>query len=214
MVVLTHIARLNDSLPLCQTTDASATAAFKKLAKNLCQQLNTNSPVRCTINASDNLLFHYAIEKEIIYMVLCETQFPTRNAFAFLEDIQKEFEIQHGKEAPMAARPYPFIQFEQYLDKAKRKYTESGATRDNLDKVNTDLMDVHRIMVKNIDQVLERGNQLDDLGTQSAKLKSGSAMYHKKAKSLSWDILLRKWAPVVAILLVILLFLYYRFIGF
>ena len=114
---------------------------------------------------------------------------------------------------------------EQYINKTKRQYTESGGTRDNLDKVNTDLLDVHvsstcsstavellqplcsvghsctynttsvakilepakdlactivpwltvitwylryllllngkRIMVKNIDQVLERGDQLE-----------------------------------------------------
>lgn len=41
------------------------------------------------------------------------------------------------------ARPYPFIAFEQYIQKTARQYTDTGGTRDNLDKVNTELLDVH-----------------------------------------------------------------------
>lgn len=38
---------------------------------------------------------------------------------------------------------------------------------------------MQRIMVKNIDQVLDRGEQLDQLGSRAAQLKDGSKAYLK-----------------------------------
>ena len=49
------------------------------------------------------------------------------------------------------------------MDKTKRKFTETGGTRDNLTKVNTELQSVQRIMEQNIEDVLQRGTNLDSL---------------------------------------------------
>ena len=46
-----------------------------------------------------------------------------------------------------------------YIQKAKKSYMDSRARR-NLNQLNTELQDVQRIMVQNIDDVLQRGEQL------------------------------------------------------
>ena len=46
-----------------------------------------------------------------------------------------------------------------YIQKAKRSYMDSRARR-NLNQLNTELQDVQRIMVQNIDDVLQRGEAL------------------------------------------------------
>lgn len=43
-----------------------------------------------------------------------------------------------------------------YIQKAKKVFTDSRARR-NLSALNTELQDVQRIMVQNIDDVLQRG---------------------------------------------------------
>ena len=50
-----------------------------------------------------------------------------------------------------------FIFFaDTYIQKAKKTYTDSRGRR-NLSTLNTELQDVQRIMVQNIDDVLQRG---------------------------------------------------------
>ena len=46
-----------------------------------------------------------------------------------------------------------------YIQKAKKSYTDNRARR-NLNQINTELQDVQRIMVQNIDDVLQRGEAL------------------------------------------------------
>jgi hypothetical protein len=45
---------------------------------------------------------------------------------------------------------------DNYIQKAKKVFTDSRARR-NLSSLNTELQDVQRIMVQNIDDVLQRG---------------------------------------------------------
>ena len=45
------------------------------------------------------------------------------------------------------------------MQKAKKSYVDSRARR-NISNINTELQDVQRIMVQNIDDVLKRGEEL------------------------------------------------------
>ena len=52
-----------------------------------------------------------------------------------------------------------------YIQKARKNYQDSR-TRRNLNRLNDELQDVQRIMVQNIDDVLQRGEQIS--GKQSS----------------------------------------------
>ncbi|KAF3834927.1 hypothetical protein F7725_027485 [Dissostichus mawsoni] len=94
---------------------------------------------------------NYVIEKGVVYLVLCEASFAKKLAFAYLEDLQAEFHEQHGKKVPTVSRPYSFIEFDTYIQKTKKSYIDSRARR-NLGSINTELQDVQRIMVANIEE--------------------------------------------------------------
>ena len=44
-------------------------------------------------------------------MCLCEKAYPKRQSFAYLEEIQQEFNAQHGADVVNASRPFQFIKF-------------------------------------------------------------------------------------------------------
>ena len=46
-----------------------------------------------------------------MYLALCEKAYPKKLAFAFLDELTKEFEVLHGDEVESAERPYQFIGF-------------------------------------------------------------------------------------------------------
>lgn len=49
------------------------------------------------------------------------------------------------------------------------------------------------------------------LGSRAAMLKNSSAKYLKDTKQLSWDVMVRKYAPAAAVSLVVLVMFYLRF---
>ena len=92
-------------------------------------------------------------------MVLCEQNLPKRSAFLYLEDISQEFNSQYGRKVNSAIRPYTFIEFESYIRKVAKKILESRGRR-HMNELQNGLSDVQRIMVQNIEDILQRGTVL------------------------------------------------------
>uniref|UniRef100_A0A3B4TQ73 SEC22 homolog B, vesicle trafficking protein b n=1 Tax=Seriola dumerili TaxID=41447 RepID=A0A3B4TQ73_SERDU len=182
MVLLTMIARLADGLPLAASMQEDEQLGrdlqqYQSQAKQLFRKLNEQSPTRCTLEAVHTTT-------TLCYLVLCEASFPKKLAFAYLEDLQAEFHEQHGKKVPTVSRPYSFIEFDTYIQKTKKSYIDSRARR-NLGSINTELQDVQRIMVANIEEVLQRGEALSALDSKASNLSSLSKKYRSDAKYLN-----------------------------
>uniref|UniRef100_A0A8D1CLQ1 Vesicle-trafficking protein SEC22b n=2 Tax=Sus scrofa TaxID=9823 RepID=A0A8D1CLQ1_PIG len=230
MVLLTMIARVADGLPLAASMQEDEQSGrdlqqYQSQAKQLFRKLNEQSPTRCTLEAgamtfhkgnfnntvSPNHIFldpSYIIEQGVCYLVLCEAAFPKKLAFAYLEDLHSEFDEQHGKKVPTVSRPYSFIEFDTYIQKTKKLYIDSRARR-NLGSINTELQDVQRIMVANIEEVLQRGEALSALDSKANNLSSLSKKYRQDAKYLNMRSTYAKLAAVAVFF--IMLIVYVRF---
>ncbi|XP_013384478.1 vesicle-trafficking protein SEC22b isoform X2 [Lingula anatina] len=180
---------------------------YQNKAKQLFKKLNEQSPVRCSLEAGA-YVFHYLIERGVCYLVLCEQSFSKRLAYTYLEDLQTEFNMQYGTKIQTVSRPYSFIEFDTYIQKAKKSYMDSRARR-NLGHINTELQDVQRIMVQNIDDVLQRGEALSALDTKAANLSTLSQKYKKDAHYLNLKSSYAKIGAVIVIVIIILLILRY-----
>merc|ERR1712179_11037 len=124
-------------------------------------------------------------------MGLTERQFSKKTAYSFLDDLATEFHSQYGHKINTATRPYSFIEFDTYIQKAKKSYSDTRGRR-NLNNLNNELQDVQRIMVENIDVVLQRGAVLSELEKTSQNLTEMSRKYRKDAESLnatSWAVI-------------------------
>ncbi|XP_039269379.2 vesicle-trafficking protein SEC22b-like [Styela clava] len=209
MVLMTMIARVADGLALAASIQEDeqvgrSLTEYQNQAKLLFRKLNQQSPDRCTIETPP-MLFHYLIDKGICYLVLCERSFSKKLAFSYLEELKSEFFVQYGNRVNSVSRPYAFIEFDTYIQKTKKAYTDTR-TRRNLTHVASELQDVQRIMVSNIDDVLQRGVALSDLGDKASNLATLSHKYKQDAHFLN---LRSSYAKIAAIIILLVIFLIY-----
>ncbi|KAK9538948.1 hypothetical protein VZT92_004087 [Zoarces viviparus] len=209
MTSLTIITRLTDGLPLTASIQEDEQSGrdlqhYQSQAKQLCRKLNAQSPDRCTLEAGD-MNFHYLIAQGVCYLFLCEASFPKKMVFAYLEDLHSEFNQQYGKKVPTVTRPYSFIEFDTYIQKTKKSFIDSRARR-NFGSINTELQDVQRIMVANIEEVLQRGESLTALDTKASNLSSLSKKYRSDAKYLNTRSTYAKVAAVSVFFITLLIY--------
>lgn len=201
------IARVIDGLPLVGTMQDDEQSGrsileYQNQAKMLFRKLGSHSPPRCSIETGP-YLFHYLIENDVCYLVMCDKMYSKRLAFNYLEDLAQEFHTTYGRRVNSVTRPYAFIEFDVYIQKAKKQLTDR---RRNINTINTQLQDVQRIMVQNIDDVLQRGTVLSELDTKTQNLSLMSQKYKKDATYLNRKSMYVKAAAVGVIVVVFILY--------
>lgn len=209
MVLMIMIGRAEDGLLLCASGlndgELSGTSMeYQNQAKQLFKTLRHDSPPRMTIETG-SYVFHYLLENGICYLSLCERTFSKRLAFSFLEDIATEFRQKYGQKLYQANRPYSFIEFDTYIQSSKKKLNATRSRR-NINMLGNDLQDVHRIMVQNIGDVLQRGVAISDLDSKASNLSLMSQNYKKGARLLNTR---ATYAKVVAGSVIALCFILY-----
>lgn len=209
MVLMTMIARVADGLPLAASMQEDEQSGrslveYQNQAKFLFRKLNEQSPQKCSIETGP-LIFHYLLDVGVCYLVLCEKGYSKRLAFSYLEELQQEFYEQYSKRISTVSRPYSFIEFDTFIQKTKKSYTDTRARR-NMSHINTELQDVQRIMVQNIDDVMQRGVALSELDNKASNLSSLSKKYRSDAKYLN---LRSRNAKIAAVLTFVVVFLVY-----
>ena len=96
------------------------------------------------------------------------------------------------------------ILLDNIIQKTKRSYQDIRA-KQNMSKLQEELLDVSHIMTSNIKDVLERGNKLENMSLMSDALATESKRYVRDARQLNLDALYRKYGTP-SILLAIVLF--------
>ena len=213
MVKATLIARVIDGLPLVEGLDTEKEAGldvYKQQAKQLCKQMSNQSMSASRMSVeSGPYVFHYLVERGVVFLTVCDKQYPKRLAFGFLEELQREFDKQFGDQTETAARPYAFVKFDTVIQRTKRQYADARAQR-NLDRLQAELSEVHSIMTRNISDVLGQGERLERVSAMSSNLALESKRYAKKAQALSRQALMKKYVPLAAVGGVVFLTLFIR----
>ncbi len=102
------------------------------------------------------------------------------------------------------------MDFDTFIQRTKKTYQDSRATQ-NLDKLNDELRDVTKVMTKNIEDLLYRGDSLERMGEMSGRLREDSKRYRKAAVRINWELLLKQYGPFAGIGVIIIFFLWWRF---
>ncbi|XP_072423751.1 vesicle-trafficking protein SEC22b-A-like [Chiloscyllium punctatum] len=78
----------------------------------------------------------------------------------------------------------PPVLADTYIQKLKKSYSDSWSRR-KLGSINSELHDVQKIMVTNIEEVLQRGEALSALNTKASNLSTLSKKYQQDANELN-----------------------------
>jgi vesicle transport protein SEC22 len=102
------------------------------------------------------------------------------------------------------------MEFDTFIQRSKKSYQDSRATQ-NLDKLNDELRDVTKVMTKNIEDLLYRGDSLERMGDMSQRLREDAKKYKRAAVRINWELLLKQYGPIGGVVFVIVFFLWWRF---
>ncbi len=69
-----------------------------------------------------------------------------------------------------------------------------------------------KVMTKNIEDLLYRGDSLERMGEMSGRLREDSRKYRKAAVRINWELLLKQYGPFVGVAVIVLVFLAWRFL--
>lgn len=201
---------------LCASVDdeamESSLAEIKSQVKLILRRLNKNAEPQASIESGSFTLHYLLSEDGIVFLCICERSYPRKLAFTYLSDISAEFRNSYPAtqlHSP-SLRPYAFMEFDTFIGRTKATYADSRATQ-NLGKLNDELRDVTKVMTKNIEDLLYRGDSLDKMGEMSSRLRDDSRKYRKAAVKINWDLMLKQYGPFAALGFIILLFLWLRF---
>lgn len=102
------------------------------------------------------------------------------------------------------------MEFDGFIGKTKAVYADARASH-GLDQLNDELRDVTKIMTKNIEDLLYRGDSLERMGEISSRLRDDSKKYRRAAVRINWELLLKQYGPFAGLGFIILLFIWFRF---
>lgn len=85
---------------------------------------------------------------------------------------------------------YKFLRFERVINKKRKEYLDQG-TKENINKLNQELVDVKNIMSESFEMLLNRDKNLNKLTEMGKNLSQDSAAMKKSAKNLKLQFYLR-----------------------
>ncbi|KAH7888013.1 Longin-like domain-containing protein [Phlebopus sp. FC_14] len=219
MVRSTIIVRATDALPLAASVDDEQTEQalqeHKQQSKLIFRRITPNSEPRCSIESGQYTL-HYLLSDNVVYLTIADKSYPRKLAFSYLEELSKEFSLSYGPKVDSVRKPYAFVGFDTFMSKTARLYRDTRAANaagssSNLDKLNDELQDVTRIMTKNMEELLWRGDSLDRMSHLSTSLRSESERYRKAARNMNVQAMIRQYAPIGAVVFLFIIILWWRF---
>ncbi|KAK5993680.1 Protein transport protein sec22 [Cladobotryum mycophilum] len=184
----------------------------KNQVRQILRKLTRNSEAQASIESGGPFTLHYLIDSDVIFLCICERSYPRKLAFTYLADLAREFTTTYTAQNihNPSLRPYAFMEFDNFIAKTRTTYADSRASQ-NLDKLNDELRDVTKIMTKNIEDLLYRGDNLERMGDISSRLREDSKKYKRAAVRINWELLLKQYGPFAGLGFFILIFLYWRF---
>ncbi|KAJ3442352.1 snare protein [Anaeramoeba flamelloides] len=160
----------------------------------------------------DSFYFHYVSEDGFVYMCMTSDSFKRRIAFAFLEDIKNRFSQKFGSTAKNANRYGLQDGFGSDL-RTQMDYYSTSPNADKISKVKVEVEEVKKIMVQNIEKVIDRGQKIDLLVDKAEQLNEDAFTFRRNAVKLKRHMWYKNAKLMVILIIVIIAILYFIIAG-
>jgi vesicle transport protein SEC22 len=111
------------------------------------------------------------------------------------------------------SRHTPWLQSDPVIQRKQRDFKDVNAQQQNKSQLNEDLSEIHNIMKKNIDEILNRGEKLEHVSSISNELKAKSKDFKWGTKKLTWQARMQQYGPMVLIAVIVLAVVYIKLRG-
>ncbi|EAW08715.1 SNAP receptor SEC22 [Aspergillus clavatus NRRL 1] len=184
---------------------------IKSQAKMIFRRMSRNSEPQASIESGQYSL-HYLVKDDVCFLCICDRSYPRKLAFTYLADLATEFTTTYSPSQyhSPTLRPYAFVEFDTFIQRTKKLYQDSRASQ-NLGRLNDELRDVTKVMTKNIEDLLYRGDSLERMGELSGRLREDSKKYRKAAVRINWELLLKQYGPFAGVGFLVLFLIWLRF---
>lgn len=223
--LLTFVARASDGLILSETWDSGQSdslSLFKQQAKKILSRLK-NAPSRCSVDGgtgSTPILFHYIVDGGICYLALAGKSFPKRLVFAYLEEVHRSFleelkrhygtgSVDYRSQIETIQKPYFFITFDRTVQKKRAEFRDPNSSS-AMSKLNDGLAEVNSIVRKSLEEMIQRGDALDDVSSRALTLKDEAKKFALNARVLNVQALMRKYGIMAFLIFVVFVIIYIK----
>ncbi|KAL2558622.1 SNARE-like superfamily protein [Forsythia ovata] len=209
MVKLTLVGRVKDGLPLAESPtyknqENDNLSTYKQQGEFILKEFSRGAlPTSKMTILLDHHCFNFIVENGICFMALCDSSYPRKLAFYYLQDLHKEFDKLNVK-TERITKPYSFIKFNGIIGNVQRKY-EDTRTQANLSKLNAECsQEPDNIASENLSQIVKRRRRSEMLERISNAHLNVSPIWGSK----SLEIIALKWTPIGIVLAVTTLLLW------
>jgi vesicle transport protein SEC22 len=217
----TLVARQDDGLILAETWEGSEESR-RRLgeAKRVLGGLRRSGVGKFSVDVDESAVFHCMTENGVVFLTVTSRNFNKRVAFTFLEEVSRAFveelkrvlgtstSVDYRSFVDTINKPYYFITFDRTIQKKRTEFKEPQKV---IAKLQESLTEVNNIVKHSMNDLINRGENLEDIGRRAEDLKEASRRFAKQAQAINLQALLRQYGVIAAIGAFFLLILWFRF---
>ncbi|XP_060065820.1 vesicle-associated membrane protein 7-like [Ylistrum balloti] len=153
-------------------------------------------------------LFHYVCDDRIVYLCITDDDFERSKAFLFLNEIKRRFQAQYGVRA-QTALPYAMNSEFSRVMASQMKFVTENQEPDQVEKVQGQVDELKGIMVRNIDQIADRGERLELLVDKTDELSANAVTFKKSSRTLARSMWFKNMKITIIIAVIVIVILYF-----
>ncbi|XP_057473477.1 25.3 kDa vesicle transport protein SEC22-1 [Actinidia eriantha] len=211
---MTIVGRVRDGLPLAQglryvNEEDDYFSNYRAKAEFILKEISRSGPLapsKMTIRV-DHHCFNFMVENGVCFITLCDSSYPRKLAFHYLQDLLNEFQKFDTNLINKVTKPYSFVKFNGIIGNVRRQYTDTR-TQSNLSKLNANCRQDLDIVAQDMSTIVERRRRLDMLEKAMAPPKTVSPIW---CSPLLEKVAL-KWTPIGVIIIVAVVLIWSRLI--
>ena len=119
-----------------------------------------------------------------------------------------DFLYQWRDEVNNTSRPFRFIHYDPIIQRKQKEFQDERQQRS---KLNDDLSEIQNIMKKNINDILDRGEKLDNVQNISQDLLKQSSGFKWGARKLTFQARMQQYLPMIVVSLMLVGVIYVKF---
>jgi len=178
------------------------------LAKRILTSIQPGDHKRSFFDKSGRYVFHYMVKDGVTFLCFATKEHKTAVCFSFLDEISKRFKATYEPkqiENAMAYSPQ-FEEFARVVEQEMNRFGHMKFADAKMAEVNEKVEATKQVMKDNVNKVIERGDQIEDLIEKTDILVQTSDSFRVNTKTLErkiWWKNVKVWIILILVCLVL-----------